>query len=97
MQLEMVQLRSQLEEEGRERRAEQEAAASKLHELRQRLDAHDSDSRASMQALDADLGTLRAHSERQLTAHAASIDANKSASCALLDPLRFSSSHVRHR
>ena len=79
MQLEMVQLRSQLEEEGRERRAEQEASASKLHELRTRLDAHDTDSRASMQALDADVGTLRAHSERQLTAHAASIDANKSA------------------
>ena len=78
LQLESVQLRSQLEEEARERRAEQEASSQKLQELRERLDAHDSDTRASMQALDADVGTLRAHTERQLTAHASSIDANKS-------------------
>lgn len=78
LQLETVQLRSQLEEEARERRAEQDAAAQKLQELRERLDAHDADARASMQALDADLGTLRASTERQLTTHAASIDANKS-------------------
>jgi chromosome segregation ATPase len=78
LQLETVQLRSQLEEEARERRSEQEAAAGRLQELRERLEAHDSDARASMQALDADLGTLRAHSERQLGSHAASIEANKS-------------------
>lgn len=78
LQLETVQLRSALEEEARERRAEQEGASTRLHELRERLESHDADARASMQALDADLGTLRAHSERQLTAHAASIEANKS-------------------
>lgn len=77
LQLETVQLRSQLEEEARERRAEAEAAAHKLAELREKLEAHDADARASMQALDADMSNLRAHAERQLTSHQASIEANK--------------------
>jgi len=77
LQLEAVQLRSQLDEEVRERKAEQEAANQRAVELREKLASFDADARASMQALDSDLGTLRAHSERQLTAHATAIEANK--------------------
>jgi len=78
LQLETVQLRASVDEEARERRAETEAGAARTSELRERLEVHDADARASMQALDADLGSLRAHTERQLSTHAASIEASKS-------------------
>jgi len=77
LQLEAVQLRSQLDEEVRERKAEQEAASQRAAELKEQLEKFDADARASMQALDTDLGTLRVHSERQLTTHATAIEANK--------------------
>jgi len=78
LQLESVQLRAQLEEEARERRAEQDATNAKLAELREKLEGYESDARSSMQALDTDISTLRQHSERQLSAHAAAIEGNKS-------------------
>lgn len=77
LQLEAVQMRGQLEEEVRERRAEFETTTARAAELREQLEAHDAEARASMQALDADVGTLRAHSERQLTAHAGAIETNR--------------------
>ena len=50
LQLETVQLRSAIEEEVRERRAEHEAAAHKVVEMREKLEKFDADARASMQA-----------------------------------------------
>jgi hypothetical protein len=42
----------------RVRRAEQEAHAAKLKDIMERFDAHSFDTRASMQALDTDLGSV---------------------------------------
>ena len=49
LQLETVQLRSALDEEVRERKAEQEAAAQRASLLRQQLEKFDADARLSMQ------------------------------------------------
>jgi len=99
LQLEAVQLRSQLEEEVRERRSEHEAAAQRAAELREKLESFDADARASMQALDADLSTLRAHSERQMTTHATAIEANKSKllQCAQAIEKQWSTSKVQQQ
>ena len=99
LQLEAVQLKSQLEEEVRERKAEQEAAAQRAAELREKLENFDSDARASSQALDVDLSTLRSQSERQLTAQASAIEANKGKllQCAQAIEKQWSSSKVQQQ
>ena len=99
LQLETVQLRSAIEEEVRERRAEHEAAAHKVVELREKLEKFDADARASMQALDSDLAAVRGHSERQLTTHATAIEANKSKllQCAQAIEKQWSTSKVHQQ
>ena len=74
LQLEHVQLRSQLEEEERDRRSAQEATASQLRTLQERLDAAGQDARSSLQALDSDMCSLRTNAERQLGAQAAGLN-----------------------
>ena len=99
LQLEAVQLRSQLDEEVRERKAEQEIAAQRAAELREKLERFDADARASMQALDADLGTLRGHAEKQFTSHAQAIEANKGKllQCAQAIEKQWSTSKVQQQ
>ena len=99
LQLETVQLRSAIEEEVRERRAEHEAAAQKVVEMREKLEKFDADARASMQALDSDLGAVRVHYERQLTTHATAIEANKSKllQCAQAIEKQWSTSKVHQQ
>uniref|UniRef100_A0A7S0JKQ0 Uncharacterized protein n=1 Tax=Calcidiscus leptoporus TaxID=127549 RepID=A0A7S0JKQ0_9EUKA len=77
LQLEVVELRSQLEEEARGRRAAVEALEGRVAQLLERLDAHSQDARASMQALDEDISRVRTTSERQLGSHSAAIEHNK--------------------
>jgi len=77
LQLDVVQLRSQMEDEAREWRAEQESQASKLHQVIERFDVHQHDARSSMQALDSDLGTIRARMEHYVGLHNDAIDASK--------------------
>lgn len=110
LQLEVVQLRQQLDEEERERRSAQarrrrphhhphhhprrrrraatttstsasttpqEEAASHRAALQSLVDAAQQDTRSSLQALDADVGTLRTHAEKQLSAQAAGIEQAK--------------------
>jgi len=77
MQLEVVQLRSQFEEECRNWKVQHETEASKLCETIDRLDSHQHDARVSMQALDSDIGSLRTQTEQLLTTHKNAIEANK--------------------
>ena len=74
LQLEVAQLRTQLEEAERERRRAEHEAASQRAAWQERLDAAGQDARSSLQALDSDVCTLRTHAERQLSAHAAAIE-----------------------
>ena len=77
LQLEVVQLRAQLEEEGRARRSSIEDAASHRTDLQKRVGAAEQDARSSLQALDSDVCSLRTHAEKQLSAQAASIEQAK--------------------
>jgi len=77
LQLEVVQLRSHLEEEGRARTADQQAQTDQLRQFIERFDTHQHEARASMQALDSDLASIRAHTEQHFATHNSAIDANK--------------------
>lgn len=98
-QLELVQLRSQLEDEGRDRRGAQDVATSERRALQERLDAAGQDARSSLQALDSDLCTLRTNAERQLSAHAASIEQAKGRllQCAQAIEKQWSASKVQQQ
>ena len=99
LQLEHVQLRSQLEEEGRERRSAQEATAGQLRTMQERLDAAGQDARSSLQALDSDMCSLRTNAERQLGAQAASIEQAKARllQCAQAIEKQWSTSKVQQQ
>ena len=77
LQLEVVQLRAQLEEEERVRRSGLEEASSQRADLQERIVAAGQDARSSLQALDSDLCSVRTHAEKQLSAQAASIEQAK--------------------
>jgi len=77
LQLEVVQLRAQLEEEERARRSGLEDATSHRADLQERIGAAGQDARSSLQALDSDVCSLRTHAEKQLSAQAASIEQAK--------------------
>ena len=77
LQLEVVQLRAQLEEEERARRSGLEDASSQRADLQERIVAAGQDARSSLQALDSDLCSVRTHAEKQLSAQAASIEQAK--------------------
>ena len=77
LQLEVVQLRAQLEEEERLRRSGLEDASSQRADLQERIVAAGQDARSSLQALDSDLCSVRTHAEKQLSAQAASIEQAK--------------------
>ena len=99
LQLEHVQLRSQLEEEGRERRSAQEATVGQLRTMQERLDAAGQDARSSLQALDSDMCSLRTNAERQLGAQAASIEQAKARllQCAQAIEKQWSTSKVQQQ
>lgn len=99
LQLEHVQLRSQLEEEERDRRSAQEATASQLRTLQERLDAAGQDARSSLQALDSDMCSLRTNAERQLGAQAAGIEQAKARllQCAQAIEKQWSTSKVQQQ
>lgn len=77
LQLEVVQLRAQLEEEERSRRSGLEDAASHRADLQERIGAAGQDTRSSLVALDSDVCSLRTHAEKQLSLQAASIEQAK--------------------
>eukprot|EP00908_Phaeocystis_cordata_P011338 Transcript_22207.p2 GENE.Transcript_22207~~Transcript_22207.p2 ORF type:complete len:308 (+),score=141.94 Transcript_22207:330-1253(+) len=99
LQLEVVQLRQQLDEEERERRSAQEEAASHRAALQSLVDAAQQDTRSSLQALDADVGTLRTHAEKQLSAQAAGIEQAKARllQCAQAIEKQWSTSKVQQQ
>ncbi|KAL1495758.1 hypothetical protein AB1Y20_016620 [Prymnesium parvum] len=77
LQLEVVQLRSQMDEEARERRVQHEATSSTLRQILERFEAHQQETRASKQELDSSFASMRDHVEQHLTAHSAAIDSNR--------------------
>mmetsp|Transcript_30111 Transcript_30111/g.64730 ORF Transcript_30111/g.64730 Transcript_30111/m.64730 type:complete len:365 (-) Transcript_30111:132-1226(-) len=77
MQLEVVELRSALEEEQRGRRAAMEGMEARLGQLTERFEGHSQDARTSMQALDEDISRLRSSSEKGIGTHSAAIEHNK--------------------
>ena len=77
LQLEVSEMRAAQEEEARERRAADDGAAARAAELRERIDAIERNARASLEALDADVGALRATAEQGLANNEAAAAENR--------------------
>lgn len=70
LQLELVELRSALDREARERRDGQAAHQARLADLTSGFEAHSSQTQETLGALDEDLGALRQYAAGHIGAHA---------------------------